>query len=276
MLDQYLNEGLTFVPAAAGPAGFRTRYEQPLWIIMTVVAIVLLIACANIANLMLARAASRRHELTLRLALGASRFRIARQLLVESLLLACLGAAFGLLFAQWGSRMIVGQLSTPRSTVVLDLTLDWRVVGFTALVAVVTALLFGVAPALRMRRVDPNDALKEQGRTFAGEGRHSLARRSSPCRSRSRSCSSWANLVRTFGKLATLDIGLDKDAVLVVDVDVSRTADPEARRPLRTCSGRGRGGSRRGRSRPVADYAGQRNGMERTGRASPRFRRASA
>jgi putative ABC transport system permease protein len=235
MLDQYLKEGLTFVGAAAGPSGFRTRYQQPLWIIMAVVAIVLLIACANIANLMLARAATRRHELTLRLALGASRFRIARQLLVESLLLASLGGVLGLLFARWGSWIIVRQLSTPRSTVVLDLTLDWRVVGFTALVAVVTALLFGVAPALRMRRVDPNDALKEQGRTFVGEGRHSIG--------------TWllgaqvaltlvlvvgAGLfVRTFGKLATLDIGLDKDAVLVVDVDLSQTSvDPEARHAL--------------------------------------------
>ena len=136
MLEQYLRDGLTLVPAAAGPAGFRTRYERPLWIIMAVVVLVLLIACANIANLMLARASGRRHELTMRLALGASRFRIARQLLVESLLLAVAGAALGLLFAQWGSRLIVAQLSTPRSTVVLDLALDWRVVGFTALVAV--------------------------------------------------------------------------------------------------------------------------------------------
>jgi predicted permease len=235
MLDQYLKEGLTFVSAAAGPAGFRTRYEQPLWIIMAVVAIVLLIACANITNLMLARAASRRHELTLRLALGASRFRIARQLLVESLLLACLGAAFGLLFAQWGSRVIVGQLSTPRSTVALDLTLDWRVVGFTALVAVVTALLFGVAPALRMRRVDPNDALKEQGRTFAGEGRHSIGTSLLAVQVALTLVLVVAAglFVRTFGKLATLDIGLDKGAVLVVDVDVSRTAvDPKARHAL--------------------------------------------
>ena len=234
-LQRYLSEGLTLLPAAAGPSGFRTRYEQPLRIIMAVVALVLLIACANIANLMLARAAGRRHELTLRMALGASRFRLARQLLVESLLLAGLGASFGLLFAQWGSRMIVGQLSTPRSTVVLDLTLDWRVVGFTALVAVATALLFGVAPAMRVRRVDPHDALKEQGRTFAGEGRRSFG---TPLLVVQVALTlvlvvAAGLFMRTFGKLATLDIGLDRDAVLVVDLNASRSAvKPEARLAL--------------------------------------------
>ena len=212
MLEQYLREGLTLVSAAAGPAGFRTRYERPLWIIMAVVALVLLIACANIANLMLARASGRRHELTMRLALGrvalphraaaAGREPAARRR----------GAVFGLLFAQWGSRLIVGQLSTPRSTVVLDLALDWRVVGFTALVAVVTALLFGVAPALRMRRVDPIDALKEQGRAFAGEGRRSIGTSLLVVQV---ACTlvlvvGAGLFMRTFGKLATLDIGLDK------------------------------------------------------------------
>ena len=225
MLEQYLRDGLTLVPAAAGPAGFRTRYERPLWIIMAVVALVLLIACANIANLMLARASGRRHELTMRLALGASRFRIARQLLVESLLLAVAGAALGLLFAQWGSRLIVAQLSTPRSTVVLDLALDWRVVGFTALVAVGTALLFGIAPALRIRRVDPIEALKEQSRAFAGEGRRVFG---SPLLVVQVACTlvlvvAAGLFMRTFGKLATLDIGLDREAVLVVDVDAARS-----------------------------------------------------
>jgi len=229
MLEQYLRDGLTLVPAAAGPAGFRARYEQPLWIIMAVVALVLLIACANIANLMLARASGRRHELTMRLALGASRFRIARQLLVESLLLAVAGAALGLLFAQWGSRLIVAQLSTPRSTVVLDLALDWRVVGFTALVAVGTALLFGIAPALRIRRVDPIEALKEQSRAFAGDGRRVFG---SPLLVVQVACTlvlvvAAGLFMRTFGKLATLDIGLDREAVLVVDVDVTRSSSGE-------------------------------------------------
>ena len=165
----------------------------------------------------------------MRLALGASRFRIARQLLVESLLLAVAGAALGLLFAQWGSRLIVAQLSTPRSTVVLDLALDWRVVGFTALVAVGTALLFGIAPALRIRRVDPIEALKEQSRAFAGEGRRVFG---SPLLVVQVACTlvlvvAAGLFMRTFGKLATLDIGLDREAVLVVDVDAARSGtDP--------------------------------------------------
>ena len=232
MLEQYLRDGLTLAAAAAGPTGFRARYERPLMIIMVVVVLVLLIACANIANLMLARANGRRHELTMRLALGASRFRIARQLLVESLLLASIGAALGLLFAQWGSRLIVSQLSTPRSTVVLDLTLDWRVVGFTALVAVATALLFGIAPAIRIRRVAPIEALKEQSRAFAGEGRRVFG---APLLVVQVACTlvlvvAAGLFMRTFGKLATLDIGLDRDAVLVVDVDAARSRAPEGAR----------------------------------------------
>jgi predicted permease len=232
MLEQYLRDGLTVVSAAAGPAGFRTRYERPLWIIMAVVALVLLIACANIANLMLARASGRRHELTMRLALGASRFRLARQLLVESLLLAVLGAGFGLVFAPWGSRLIVAQLSTPRSTVALDLALDWRVVGFTALVAVATALLFGIAPALRVRRVAPIEALKEQSRAFAGERRRVFG---APLLVVQVALTlvlvvAAGLFMRTFGKLATLDIGLDRDSVLVVDADVTRSAAGEDNR----------------------------------------------
>ena len=232
---RYLSGGLTVVSAAAGTAGFRNRYQQPLWIIMAVVVLVLLIACANIANLMLARAAGRRHELTMRLALGASRFRIARQLLAESLLLALFGAVLGLAFARWGSGLIVRQLSTPRSDVVLDLTLDWRIVAFTAAVAVATALLFGIAPALRVRRVDPLTALKEQARTLVGDGRRLFG---APLLVVQVAFTlvlviAAGLFMRTFGTLATLDLGLDSDAVLVVDVDVTRSrVAPEARLAL--------------------------------------------
>jgi putative ABC transport system permease protein len=116
------------------------------------------IACANIANLQLARANARRHELSVRRALGASRVRLCRLLLVESLVLSGCGAALGLLFAQWGSRMLVRQLSTSTNIVFLDLSIDGRVLGFTALVTIATARLFGMAPSLRAARVEPNEA----------------------------------------------------------------------------------------------------------------------
>jgi len=139
----YLSDPFSLEPAATGSSGLRARYQRPLVTLMVVVGLVLLIACANIANLLLARAAARRHELSVRQALGASRLRLARQLLAESLLLSGVGAVLGLLFAAGGSRLLVRQLSTSTNTVFLDLSLDWRVLGFTAAAAVGTVLLFG-------------------------------------------------------------------------------------------------------------------------------------
>ena len=167
------------------------RYERPILVLMIVVALVLLIACANIANLLLARAdgAAPRAERAARARRLARR--LARQLLAESLVLAGAGAALGLAFARWGSALLVRQLSTPTNKVFLDMPLDWRVLGFTTAVAVATALLFGTVPALRASRVEPNEALKEQGRGGSAppaRGRRPLARRRR--RSRSRWCSS--------------------------------------------------------------------------------------
>jgi predicted permease len=202
---------------------------------MVVVGVVLLIACANIANLLLARATARRHELSVRVALGASRTRIARQLLSESLLLAGLGAMLGLVLAQWGSRLLVRQLSTSTNNVFLDLSLDWRVLGFTAGVAIATAVLFGMAPALRGMRVQPNDALKSQGRGVIGDGRLGLGNVLVVVQvALSLVLIVAAGLfVRTFASLAGRDPGFDRHPILVASLNAQRAQlEPDQRAQL--------------------------------------------
>jgi predicted permease len=141
-------------PGGQGENDRRRQYAQSLRILMGLVSLVLLAACANVANLLLARGAARRREIALRLALGASRARIVRQLLAESLLLAFLGATLGVLFAQWSRGLLVGLRQFGGSPAVLNLPLDGRVLGFTISVTVGAALLFGLAPALRATRIN--------------------------------------------------------------------------------------------------------------------------
>jgi predicted permease len=232
-LETYLKDPLTLVPAANGSPFLRARYKQPLLTLMVVVALVLMIACANIANLMLARANGRRHELSVRLALGASRFRLARQFLAESLLMSGVGAALGLAFAYWASRLIVNQMSAGREGLFVDLSLDWQILGFTALVAIGTAVVFGLAPALRASRVPPNDALKEQGRAMAGERHGSLG---SPLVVAQVALSlvlvvAAGLFVRTFTTLANRDLGFTFDPLLVVSIDAERNKTPQDQRP---------------------------------------------
>jgi predicted permease len=167
-------EPFTLVSAATGYSPLRHRFETPLFAMVVAVGLVLLVACANIASLMLARTLARRREFSVRLALGSSRWRIARLLLIESLIVAAAGAAVGLVFASWSSAVLVQQLSTWQSTVSLDLALDRRVLAFTAALACLSALIAGVAPALGLKTVDPGEALKSAGRGIAGEGRFSV------------------------------------------------------------------------------------------------------
>jgi predicted permease len=221
---EYLKSPFTVLPASGGNGltPLRVRAERPLWAMLAVVALVLLIACSNIANLMLAHALARRHEMSVRVALGASRWRLVRQFLVESLVLAGIGAVGGLFVAPWGSRLLVRLMSTQTgpSPVFLDLALDLRVLAFTAAVAIAAALLFGTAPALRASRVEPIDALREQGRSTAGT-RVGLATGFVVAQvALSLVLLAGAGLfLRTLANLATKDLGFDPRGVLVVNIN---------------------------------------------------------
>src|SRR4029453_12376872 len=131
----------------------RQTFKQPLWIVMAIVGLVLMIACANVANLLLARAVARQREISVRLALGCGRFRLMRQLLTESLLLSALGTAAGLLVAWWGSHVLLRMVDTQAVPLRLDLSPDRLVLGFTAAAMVLTGLGFGLVPAWRASRL---------------------------------------------------------------------------------------------------------------------------
>ena len=149
--------------ADKGTSVLRDRFGRPMLVVFAVVTLVLLIACANLANLLMARGSARRHEIGIRRALGASRGRLIRLLVGESVLLAASGSLFGWLFAEWGAPAIASQFSALRFS--LDSRPDLRVLGFALFVAVLTIFLFGLAPAVVASRVDPIEALQSSGRT---------------------------------------------------------------------------------------------------------------
>jgi putative ABC transport system permease protein len=175
-VKKYLDNKLRVVPAFAGVSSVRKDYENPLWILLAVTGLVLLIACANLANLLLARASAREREVALRQAIGASRTRLVAQLMSESFLLAGLGALLGAFLAYALGRALVVFLSSGESELYLPLGIDWRVFGFIAALALLTCLLFGLTPALRATRTAPADAMRGGRGSASSSQRHGLRR----------------------------------------------------------------------------------------------------
>ncbi len=166
--NAYKSFKLAAYPAGSGVSELRAAYDSSLQLLLAITGLVLLIACANLANLMLARASARQREMAIRMALGASRRRMLRQLLIESSLLAIGGAALGVALAQPLSRLLVASLDTSQYSIHLAITTDWRVLLFAAVVATLTCIVFGTIPAMRGASADPIIALKSGERGIAG------------------------------------------------------------------------------------------------------------
>jgi predicted permease len=231
--DNYLKFKLGAFPAGSGVSNLREQYEYSLWLLLGIAGLVLLIACANLANLMLARASVREREIAVRLALGASRGRLIRQLLAESLLLAAIGAVIGAFIAQGLSRFLVSFISQQGRALFLDLSPDWRLLAFMAGLAVFTCILFGLTPAFRATRTTPGAVLKAGGRGLTASRERFGLRRMLVV---SQVALSLILLVgallfaRSLQKIMNVDPGFKQDGVLVAELDFSKLKLPKDRR----------------------------------------------
>jgi putative ABC transport system permease protein len=229
----YLRFTMRAAPAATGESPLRQEYEGPLWLLLGISGLVLLIACANLANLMLARASIRRREMALRLSLGASRARLVRQLVIESLLLALLGAAAGTGIALVLSRLLIHAIHSTDPSLFLSLPIDWRILGFAVGLGILSCLLFGVAPAVRASRADPSTVLRAAARGVT-EGRERFRVRRGLIVSQmalSLLLVTTALLfVESFQNLMHADVGFQTQQIVVADFDLSALNTPVASR----------------------------------------------
>jgi putative ABC transport system permease protein len=229
-----LNSTLATRPGASGSSPLRNEFRSPLLVLMAAVGFVLLVACVNVANLLLARAASRDREFTLRSALGASRGRLARQLLTESALLAALGAILGVVMASWGTSVLIQLMSTGSTgpdavnAIALDVGPNWRVLTFATLAAVVTTLLFGMAPAWRVTFTTPAAAMNAASPRLVRPGGRVARLLVAAQVAISLPLLIGAGLfTRTLDHLRTLDRGFRHEDVLLIDLDARRTGKDE-------------------------------------------------
>jgi putative ABC transport system permease protein len=231
-IKAYLALRLT-AEGAAGVSSLRADYETPLLLLLGATAVVLLIACANLANLMLARATAREREIAVRLAIGASRSRLVRQLLTESIMLAGIGAVAGALIARGLSRVLVSFITTDRNPVFLDFSMDWRMLAFTAGLAVATCLLFGLAPAARATRTPPADAMKAGGRGNTADRSRFGIRRVLVGAQVALTLVLLVGAIlfgRTLQNLLAVETGFRQDGIVVADIDLR--GDVPEQRPL--------------------------------------------
>jgi putative ABC transport system permease protein len=230
-LDAYLRDGFVLLSGATGNSRLRLRYERPLGLLMAVVGLVLLIASANITNLLLARATDRRRELQVRAALGASRWRLIRGLLAESLVIASVGAALGVGLASWGSSLVLRQFSTRINPIYLDVSIDSTVALFAIAVTGLVTLLAGIVPAVRSTQLVHSaflrtTALSEGGRFFGPSAALIVLQVAL-----SVVLVVGAGLfLRTFTSLMTVPLGFEPERVLMAAVNAADTRVPPSQR----------------------------------------------
>ncbi len=215
----FLSMGLDVSSAAKGMStDLRDQFTRPLYVLAGIVGLILLVACVNLANLMLARAAARSHEMSVRVAIGASRVALARQVLAESLVLSFAGALLGLGFAYWGSRILVLLMTEGNAVPVsLNLSPDLRVLSLTISVALVTGILFGLAPAWRASREDPAAVLQQSTRSLSsGTGKLNRALIITQVALSLVLLLGAGLFVRSFERLRSLDLGFQKESVLEI------------------------------------------------------------
>jgi predicted permease len=206
----------------SGEKGFgqiRRQFSEPLLVLMTVVGLVLLIACLNVANLLLARATTRKREIGVRLALGAGRLRLVRQLLTESLLLAGIGGVLGIAIAYLGTSMLLSMLSGVGLPVTVPFETDLRTLAFLAAVSMATGILFGLAPALRATRVSLADTLKDAGRTGSARGGAAKVLVAAQVAVSMLLLIGAGLFLRTLYNLKAQDVGFNPERLLIVNVD---------------------------------------------------------
>ena len=230
-VKKYLEYKLGVFSASTGFSSLRQDSETPLFLLLGISGLVLVIACANLANLMLARAGAREQQITIRLALGATRGKMIRELLSESVLLAAAGSICGLFLAYAISRMLVAFISNGDSQIFLDLGMDWRVLGFATALAVLTTVLFGLAPAFRATRVEPAALLQSGSRGMTGGRKRLGLRRILVVAQVALSVVLLMGALlfaRSLRNLTTLNIGFQQNGILVTSVNFKRVQLPEA------------------------------------------------